>query len=86
VDCQELTEFRSASTHLWSWLIYYYPSSTEKEILDGDPQPRRHAVCEALRKETDASVKDVPDIVAKSARELKVKLTTDVPKYLGGTI
>jgi hypothetical protein len=65
-------------------MIYYYPNSTEKEILDGDPQPHRHALCDNL--ETDATVKDTPDRVTRVARELKVKMTTDAPKYLGGTI
>ena len=83
VNCQELTAFRSTTANLWTWMIYYYPSSTEKQILDGDPQPHRHALCDDLRKQTDATVKDAPDIVAKVARELKTKMATDAPKYLG---
>ena len=82
-DCQELTAFRAATANLWTWIIYYYPSSTEKQILDGDAQPHRHALCDDLRKQTDATVKDVPDQVAKVARELKTNMATDAPKYLG---
>jgi hypothetical protein len=82
-DCQELIKFRSGSANLWNFMIYYYPSATEKQILEGDPQPHRHALCDDMRNQTDATVSDVPDIVAKTARELKMNSATDAPKYLG---
>jgi hypothetical protein len=82
-DCQELAKFRSVSANMWNFMIYYYPTSTEKQILEGDPQPHRHALCDDMRKQTDATVSDVPDVVAKTARELKMNSSTDAPKYLG---
>jgi hypothetical protein len=83
VDCQEQTKYRSDSANLWNFLVYYYPNDTEKQILEGDPQPHRHALCDDLRKQSDATVRDVPDIVAKTARDLKMNSATDAPKYLG---
>jgi hypothetical protein len=78
-----VAKFRSASANLWNFMIYYYPSSSEKQILEGDPRPYRHALCDDMRKQTDATVSDVPDVVAKTARELKMNSSTDAPKYLG---
>jgi hypothetical protein len=79
LDCGELRR----GTKQYDYFGYYYPSRTEQEVLDGDTQVLRKAVCDALRGVTQAAVDDIPSIVAKTAKELKQKFDTNDSKYLG---
>jgi hypothetical protein len=78
-DCGELR----AGHNQYDFIVYYYPASTEDEVLDGNTQARRKAVCDELRAQNQSAVADVQSIVDKTARELKQKMATNDTKYLG---
>lgn len=78
-DCRELQR----GTNQYDYIVYYYPTSTETEVLDGDVQAHRKALCDDLRAQTQEALKDVSSVVAKTAKELKQKFGTNNTKYLG---
>jgi len=65
-------------------IYYYYPDSTENQPpAQGSIQSQRKTICDDMRKETDASLSNVPDKVAETAKELHVNLSVSKVKSLG---
>jgi hypothetical protein len=85
VNCDQLRERRRSrgSTRIYDYLVYYYVISTENQVLDGDRQARRKAVCDDLRQQGDASVADAPKIVERTAVELKKNMAVGNVKVIG---
>src|SRR5262249_52070891 len=71
------------SRRVSDYIVYYYVNGTETESLQGSAQSQRKDLCDDMRKQGDAAVADVPDIVAKTAKELKSNLTVSGVKVLG---
>jgi hypothetical protein len=71
------------SRRISDYIVYYYVNGTENESLEGSAQSHRKDLCDDMRQQGDASVADVPDIVAKTAKELNSKLTVSGVKVLG---
>lgn len=82
--CAELQARRTnSSANIFDYIVYYFPQSVEDVTLNGDRQANRKAECDDLRRQTDDAVKDVPDIVDKTAREMRVKTAVKSIQYLG---
>jgi len=83
-ECDQIRK-RGASraTRVSDYIVYYYVNGTESESLEGSAQSHRKALCDEMRQQGDASVADVPDIVAKTAKELNSNLTVSGVKVLG---
>lgn len=83
-NCAELQARRAnSSANIFDYIVYYFPQSVEDTTLNGDRQANRKDACEDLRHQGDDSVKDVPDIVEKTAREMRVKTAVKSIQYLG---
>jgi hypothetical protein len=82
--CAELQARRAnSSANIFDYIVYYFPQSMENTTLQGDRQANRKDECDDLRHQTDDAVKDVPDIVEKTAREMKIKTSVKSIQYLG---
>jgi hypothetical protein len=79
-DCKQL----QANKTIYDYIAYYYPTQTEAEVLDGDIQARRKAICDELRAEQQGELSGVKESIARAAKELKQNLArSDSTKYLG---
>lgn len=84
VDCYELQgRHENASAAIFKYVVYYYPTTTENEVLNGDRAAQRSALCNSLRESGDEAVKDVPQEVAKAAKEMKNNAAMTSTKVLG---
>ncbi len=84
VECGELKRRHAdPSSKISDYMAYYYPDSTEKESLQGSRESLRKAVCDDMRKQGDATISDVPDIVAKAAQQLHAKMAVNSTRMLG---
>lgn len=82
--CTELQARRAnSSANIFDYIVYYFPQSVENTTLQGNRQANRKDVCDDLRHQTDDAVKDVPDIVEKTAREMRVQTAVKSIQYLG---
>lgn len=83
-SCAELQERRAnSSADIFDYMVYYFPRSVEDVTLDGNRTDNRKAECDDLRGQTDEAIKDVPDIVERTARDMKVKTAVKSIQYLG---
>jgi hypothetical protein len=83
-SCAELQARRANSaSNIFDYIVYYFPQSVEDVTLDGNRQANRKAECDDLRRQTDEAIKDVPDIVQRTARDMKVKTAVKSIQYLG---
>jgi hypothetical protein len=84
IDCRELRARRAdASKPIYDYLNYYFPAASENTKLSGDTQENRKTLCDELRQQSDATLEDVPQIVEKTAREMKMTGGINSTKYLG---
>ena len=83
-SCAELQARRAnSSSNIFDYIVYYFPQAVENTTLNGDRQANRKDACEDLRHQTDDAVKDVPDVVERTAREMRVKTSVKSIQYLG---
>jgi hypothetical protein len=83
-DCGELNlRHADPSSKIFNYMVYYYPAAIESLVLSGSPQPHRKTLCDEMRKQGDASLSDVPQLVAKTARELQQTVSVNSTKVLG---
>ena len=83
-SCAELQARRAnSSSNIFDYIVYYFPQAMEDTTLKGDRQANRKDACEDLRRQTDDDVKDVPEIVERTAREMRVKTAVKSIQYLG---
>lgn len=83
-SCDELQARRAnSSANIFDYVVYYFPRSVENTTLNGDRTDNRKAECDDLRGQTDEAIKDVPDIVERTARDMKVKTAVKSIQYLG---
>ena len=83
-SCAELQARRAnSSSNIFDYIVYYFPQAVENTTLSGDRQANRKDACEDLRHQTDDAVKDVPDVVERTAREMRVKTSVKSIQYLG---
>jgi hypothetical protein len=71
------------SSSIFNYIVYYFPDSVEDTVFNGDRQANRKTNCEDLRRQSNDSVKDVPEISERTAREMKVKGSVKNIQYLG---
>jgi hypothetical protein len=84
IDCRQLQARRAdASKAIFDYLNYYFPVASENTKLNGDTQATRKQLCDELREQNDATLEDVPQIVEKTAREMKTQGGVNSTKYLG---
>jgi hypothetical protein len=83
LDCGELQARRAdSSISIYNYITYYFVTST-KDTAVGDMQAARTKLCDDFRQQTDEALRDVPNLVEKTAREMKVKGSVNNTKYLG---
>lgn len=83
-SCSELKARRAdASSNVFDYVVYYIPRSVENTTINGDRAANRKTECDDLRQQTDAAIKDVPEISARTAREMKLKGSVKSVQYLG---
>ncbi len=83
-DCSELQARRADSgSPIFDYVVYYFPHASEKATLSGDRQANRKTECNDLRSQTDAAIKDVPEISERTAREMKLQTSVKNIQYLG---
>jgi hypothetical protein len=83
LGCEDQKRRRaSAAVNIYDYIAYYYPSSGEREVLDGDRVARRKTLCDQTRSQ-NLEVKDVQQSVAKSAEELRRNIAINNIKELG---
>ncbi|HEV3394539.1 MAG TPA: hypothetical protein VG100_00255 [Xanthobacteraceae bacterium] len=84
IDCGELQARRAdGAKPIYDYVTFYFPVAGENNTLNGDTQANRKALCDELRQQTDAALTDVPQIVEKTAREMKTNASVSNTKYLG---
>jgi hypothetical protein len=82
-DCREIQgRRRNASQPIYDYMTYYFPTASENTKLNSDAASRK-ALCDEMREQTDATLDDVPQIVEKTAREMKMQGGINSTKYLG---
>jgi hypothetical protein len=83
-SCAELkARHDNSASNIFDYVVYYFPRSVENTTLKGDRAANRKAECDDLRQQTDAAIKDVPEISERTAREMKVKGSIKNIQYLG---
>jgi hypothetical protein len=78
-DCRQL----KAGRNIYDYLAYYYVTNTESEILDGDVQAKRKALCDHDLRATAPGSIDIHDAMENSARELRQELPSNSTQYIG---
>ncbi|HZV22060.1 MAG TPA: hypothetical protein VE986_11010 [Hyphomicrobiales bacterium] len=84
VDCQRLKTYRAGDNgNIVRYAIYYTPDPYESGTLQGDNQALRKELCQDMRKQGDATLSGVKEIVAEAAKDLKANIAVNSTKYIG---
>lgn len=84
VDCARLKAYREGDNgNITRYAIYYIPTSLENSALPGEMQTLRQQLCQDMRKQGDATLSGVKDIVAKAAKDLNANIGINSTKYIG---
>jgi hypothetical protein len=84
VNCERLRTWRNGlNGNILRYAMYYIPDNLENSSFPGDTKKLRDDLCQDMRKQGDATLSGVKDIVAKAAKELKAKVAVTGTKYVG---
>jgi hypothetical protein len=86
-DCRDLQRrHANSNAPIYNYMVYYYPTSTENEVLPQDRAQSRKSLCNDLHATNDATLANVPDIAKKTFGELSKdagKVEINTTKNLG---
>jgi tetratricopeptide (TPR) repeat protein len=84
VPCERRKTWRNGvAGSILNYAAYYLPNNEEYSWHDGETQSLRKELCDAMRKQSDATLSNVPNIVADAAKDLKSKIAVTSTKYIG---
>jgi hypothetical protein len=84
VNCKRLKTWREGvAGNILRYAMYYIPDNLENSTLPGDNKKLRNELCQDMRKQGDATLAGVKDIVANAARELNANIAVNSTKYVG---
>jgi len=84
VECGRRARLRKGETgNILNYTAYYTPDSFVNSTVDGETQSLRKGLCADMRKQGDATLAGVKDIVAEKAKELRAKIAVTSTSYIG---
>jgi hypothetical protein len=84
VECERLRTFRAGENgNILRYSMYYIPDNFESSTLPGDVPALRKELCIDMRKQGDATLSGVKDIVAQAAKDLNANIAVSSTKYIG---
>ncbi len=84
VNCDRLRTWRDGvAGNILRYAMYYIPTNLEGSSFPGDTQKLRKDLCVDMRKQGDATLAGVKDIVAKAAKDLNANIAVTGTKYVG---
>jgi len=84
MECSRRARYRNGETgNVLNYTAYYTPDSYVNSAVDGETQSLRKGLCADMRKQSDATLENVPDIVARKAKELRAKIAVTSTSYIG---
>ncbi len=84
MECGRLARLRNGETgNVLDYAAYYTPDNFVDTTVDGETQSLRKGLCADMRKQGDATLAGVKDIVAEKAKELKAKIAVTSTSYIG---
>jgi tetratricopeptide (TPR) repeat protein len=84
VACERRKTWRSGvAGSIVNYAAYYLPNNEEYSWHDAERQSLRKELCDDMRKQSDATLSNVPNIVADAAKDLKSKIAATSTKYIG---
>jgi hypothetical protein len=84
VNCDRLKTWRNGvNGNILRYAMYYIPDNLENSSFPGETTKLRKDLCVDMRKQGDATLSGVKDIVAKAARELNANIAVTGTKYVG---
>jgi hypothetical protein len=84
VKCDRLKTWREGvGGNILRYAMYYIPNNLETAAFPGDTQKLRKDLCQDMRKQGDATLAGVKDIVANAAKELNANIAVTGTKYVG---
>ncbi|MGO8953371.1 MAG: hypothetical protein ACLPWS_16920 [Rhodomicrobium sp.] len=83
-ECGRRATLRNGVTgNVLDYAAYYTPDSNVNSTVEGKTQSLRKSLCADMRKQSDATLENVTDIVAKKAKELRAKIAITSTSYIG---
>lgn len=84
VNCERLKTWRAGENgNILRYAMYYLPTNLETTTLPGETKQLRDDLCKDMRKQGDATLSGVKDIVANAAKELNANIAVNSTKYIG---
>jgi hypothetical protein len=84
VNCERLKTWRAGENgNILRYAMYYLPENLENTTLPGETKKLREDLCQDMRKQGDATLSGVKDIVANAAQELNANIAVSSTKYIG---
>ena len=83
-ECGRRARLRNGETgNILNYAAYYTPDTDITGTVEGDTQTQRKNLCADMRKQGDATLSGVKDIVAEKAKELRAKIAVTSTSYIG---
>jgi Caspase domain len=83
-ECGTRTKLRSGSGEkVLNYAAYYTPDNLVTETAAGETAALRKSLCDDMRKQGQATLAGVKDIVAEKAKELRAKIAVTSTNYIG---
>jgi hypothetical protein len=84
MDCSRLRTWRDGDDgNVYDYSSYYIPMVHEAPTLKGDKAALRKGLCKGMRKQGDATLLPVKDMVADAAKELNTNVAINSTKTIG---
>jgi hypothetical protein len=84
MECERRAGLRKGELgHVYDYAAYYTPDIYADKAFPGETQNIRKQICVQLRKQGDASLASVKDIVAAQAKELQADIAVTSTRYIG---
>jgi hypothetical protein len=84
MDCGRQRTWREGDEgNIYDYSSYYIPAVQEAPTLKGNKAALRKALCTSMRKQGDATLRPIKDIVANAAEELNTNVAINSTKMIG---
>lgn len=83
IECGRRAAWRDGKGPIYDYATYYLPDNVENQVYDGETQALRKSLCDDMRKQGDATLAPVKDMVANAAKELNSKVAVNSTKLIG---